>query len=208
MNRGLPPLRYNISDWHQLPECKSNNSRELKLVVTDLIKNSVLEGVVIKVMHETFGVLFACTVGGSGNLLTTAKGLASPYELPTATILQSLEVFGFYITFNKRAALKGDQLKFLMTLDNLGYDKIRLLRVNCYEPKTGALNVETHIVAFMIDKCPNWLDNTCYEEEKTFVSLLRRGGVFDVSSLSVAHNYDWSWLDYVANIKDILSDNS
>ena len=76
MNRGLPPLRYNISDWHQLPGCKSNNSRELKLVVTDLIKNSVLEGVVIKVMHETFGVLFACTVGGSGNLLTTAKGLA------------------------------------------------------------------------------------------------------------------------------------
>ena len=95
-----------------------------------------------------------------------------------------------------------------MTLDNLKYDKIRLLKVNCYDKKTGSLNVETHIVAFLIEKCPLWIDNSYTETEANFISLLRTGGVFDISTLSVAHNYDWSWLDYVANIKDILSDNS
>ena len=46
------PLRYNISDWHRLTEVKSNNSRKLRIDVTDLIQSDILTGMTISVIYK------------------------------------------------------------------------------------------------------------------------------------------------------------
>ena len=63
------PLRYNISNWLQLSECKSNNSVDLYITVRQIIDDGShrLSGTSILVQHNQFGVLFACLVNSFRN---------------------------------------------------------------------------------------------------------------------------------------------
>ena len=42
------PLRYEISDWHQLTDVQSNNSRDLSIRVSDIIHSDILTGLRIR----------------------------------------------------------------------------------------------------------------------------------------------------------------
>ena len=62
------PLRYNISNWFQLTECKSNTSADLYITVKQVIDDGShrLTGIVIQVQHNQYGTLFACMVNADG----------------------------------------------------------------------------------------------------------------------------------------------
>lgn len=203
-NRDIP-LRYNISSWTQLPQCMSNNSRELHLHVSEIIQDRRVQGTVIRLEHTDFGVLFAYLVGGFGPLLSPDQRTYLP-ELTTAEILSELRRFGFDITYNPRERLDGAQLKYLVRLLELGYDKIRLLNVWSHTSK-GSKEFKPLVVAFKVAENPMWINNGYSASNEEFVSALLNGSVINLSAMTEDNHFDWSWLNYVANIDDILIDN-
>ena len=194
------PLRYNISDWHQLVDCKSNNSSNLRIAVSDLIQNTNIQGTRLSVQHATYGTLFTTVVGATGELVTPESEVGR--ELTVDQILRELARYGFLVTFDAKAHLPGAQLQFLLTLQQLHYDKLRLLTV------TSSNYARTYIVAFKIDMHPGWLDNTATATHREFTDAVADGSAFNISTISEAENYRWDWLDYVANIDDIIADNA
>lgn len=194
------PLRYNISDWHQLVECKSNNSSNLRIAVSDLIQNDSVTGTRISVQHASYGSLFTYVIGASGELVTPESEIGP--ELTVAQLLKEISRYGFLVTFDAKAHLPGAQLQFLLTLQNLHYDKLRLLTV------TYGQYARTYIVAFKIADHPNWIDNTAIATGSEFNTATADGSAFNISTISEAENYRWDWLDYVANIDDIIADNA
>lgn len=200
------PLQYNISSWDQLTKCQSNNSKDLHISVTDFMQNAKLDGILIKVCHKVLGVLFACLVDGSGTLLSE-DGTNHIHEFTTADILAELAKFGFIVTYNPREHLDGDQLQYLMTLNQLGFDKIRTLVVNKYTQQ-GTTKPTPTVVAFKVDKCSKWIDNKFIENESDFLLALSNGSAINISAISQEQKFRWDWLDYVANIDDIISDNA
>lgn len=200
------PYRYNISSLRQLPMCRSNNSRALHIKVTDFIQNTMLSGMRILLEHESFGVLFACVVNSSGSLISNEDNMSIPYQLSPSEILLELQKYGFLITYDPRSALSGSQLQYLMTLQGLKFDKIRQLPVR---HTTAVVTAYTrHIVAFNASYNSNWLSNTYAASTEEFDAALRNGSAVDLTNISNTMQYDWSWLDYVANIDDILQDNA
>lgn len=194
------PLRYNISDWHQLVDCKSNNSSNLRIAVSDLLQNDSIRGIRLSVQHASYGSLFTYVVGAEGELVTPESEIGP--ELSVSQILKELSRYGFLITFDAKAHLPGAQLQFLLTLQNLHYDKIRLLTVNYGQYS------RTYVVAFKIAAHPSWIDNTVFVYGPEFKTATANGSAFNVSTISEAENYRWDWLDYVANIDDIIADNA
>lgn len=195
------PLRYNISSWYQATQCLSNNSSHLHIVVSDFVQNDALEGLRIAVEHDTLGVLFSYVLADSGDIISR---IDVSYLLTTQQILQQLSLYGFLITFNQKAYLPGDQLQFLMTLQGLHFDKLRLLPVLDPATRTG----KTLIVAFKIADHPEWLDNTATAYLSEFKQATATGTAFNISTISESERYRWDWLDYVADIDDILRDNA
>lgn len=122
------PLKYNISDWHQLKDVKSNNSRDLYILVSDLIQNDRLTGLRIQVLHKAFGVLFACILNAQGSIVSEFNNNMT-LELTTKQIIGELKKYGFLVSYNPRNHLPGNQIEYLMTLKGLGYDKLRILNV-------------------------------------------------------------------------------
>ncbi len=206
------PLRYQISDWHQLTGCISNTAGpSLRIRVADFIidqYNDMISGTRIEVHHDSFGTLFACIVDGGGRMMNIRDGDYAPFELSPDQILSELEKYGFFVTYDKRANLSGDQLSFLMTISSLHFDKLRILKVRCFDRKTSQSYIENHIVVFKIKQNPLWIDNAFTEEQSNFIRSLKEGSAMDISTISESRKYDWSWLDYVANISDILKDNA
>lgn len=193
------PLRYNISDWHQAVECLSNTSAELKIIVSDLIQNNSLTGLKLSVVHTQFGPLFSYVVAAEGDLVDPSID-----PMPTELILRELARYGFDISYNQRAHLPGEQIQFLMILNDLHYDKIRLLTV----VGSNGCDATTYVVAFKIDGHPRWLDNRTSVYTAEFNKACADGTAFNISTISEAENYRWEWLDYVANIDDIIRDNT
>lgn len=200
-------LRYNISNWDQLSKCRSNNSADLYITVDHVFNDNRLNGTIIRVTHSDFGVLFVCTVNSSGTILTPDPESGIISEFTTDQILKELNKFGFDVTFNLEAGLSGDQINYLMTLDALGFDKIRTLDVYTYDG-IGNREFNQYIVAFNIEKCSKWIDQNYSESEKDFLSALNGGGAMNLTYVSQTNQFNWSWLDYVANIEDIIRDNS
>lgn len=203
------PLRFNISDWHQLCKVQSNNSRQLSITVQDLVSSNILTGLLIQVMHADYGCLFSCVVEGSGSLLTENAGHV--HEFTTAQILAELYKYGFDVTYNPRAHLPGSQVNFLMSLKPLGYDKLRVLNVWAIE--NGVRTFKWYVVAFNLSLNPNWINNGYAARESEFLESLRNGSAVNVSAIKSnmypeSHNWSWSWLDYIASIDDILSENA
>lgn len=200
------PLRYNISDLRQLPKCLSNNSRELHLRVGDVIgMGGNLTGLKITLEHEYLGVLFAHVCNARGSIITSDPN-TDPHELTPQQILDQLEKYGYYITYDPRKALSGDQLQFLMTLNGFHFDKIRKLVVNYTGFDTTDYRV--WVVAFNATELPDWLNNAHVATKYEFETALSDGNAMNVTTLSGARYYAWDWLDYVASIDDIIADNA
>lgn len=200
------PLRYNISSWLQLPECRSNNSTDLYLTVNRVIDDGShrLSGLVIYVKHTQYGTLFACLINAEGSLLTPDKNSGIIQEFSSDEILEILATFGFDITFHVNQHLSGDQIAFLMTVDELGYNKLRRLYV---QDKPDGTYSE-YIIVFNVDKCPaDWLDVNYMCGKKPFVDALLSSGAMNLTDLEQTKGFDWTWLTYVANIEDIIEDN-
>lgn len=200
------PLRYNISSWLQLPECRSNNSTDLYLTVNQVIDDGShrLSGLVIYVKHTQYGTLFACLINAEGSLLTPDKNSGIIQEFSSDEILEILATFGFDITFHVNQHLSGDQIAFLMTVDELGYNKLRRLYV---QDKPDGTYSE-YIIVFNVNKCPaDWLDVNYMCGKKPFVDALLSSGAMNLTDLEQTKGFDWTWLTYVANIEDIIEDN-
>lgn len=199
------PLRYQISDWHQLSQVKSNNSRDLKIIVSDFVQDNRLTGLRIQIYHKDFGVLFACITGAQGSLITeNSENLI--VEVTPQQILAELEKYGFLISFEPREHLPGTQLEYLMTLKELGYEKIRVLNVWHLEQTVKVF--KWYVVAFSIKENTNWLNNGYAASESEFINALKNGSALNISAVSKTKRWSWSWLDYVANIDDVLADNA
>lgn len=198
------PLRYNISNWLQLSECKSNNSVDLFITVKQIIDDGShrLQGTNILVNHNQYGTLFACLVNSSGSLLTPDPDSGIIKEFSTDEILAELNKFGFDVTFSINQHLSGDQISFLMTVNDLGYDKLRRILV---QDKTN--HYVEYIVVFNVEKCPDWLDEDYVCGLKPFVNALTTSGAMNLTDLEQTKGFDWTWLTYVANIDDIIRDN-
>ena len=198
-------LRYNISSWDQLSQCQSNNSTDLYITTSHIVQDSRLTGTVIKVNHRQFGTLFAYLVEGSGPLLSE-DSTNHFFELTTLQILSELEKFGFVVTYNPRKHLDGDQLDYLMTLDKLNFDKIRIL--NVYQTHSdGSTAYTPTVVAFRVKENPDWINSGYSAPYREFITALDNGSAINVSKMSQDLNFRWDWLDYVASIHDILRDN-
>lgn len=197
------PLRYNISDWHQLVDVKSNNSRDLSISVSDFVQFDKLSGIRIQVNHKQFGVLFAYVINARGNMISVNENIKC--ELTTEQLLNQLAVFGFNVTYEPKKHLSGNQLDFLMTIQGLGFDKLRIL--NVWYTENSVITSKWYVVAFNIKENPEWINNGYSPSEKEYTAALSNGSAMNISALSKDKHWDWSWLDYVANISDILEDN-
>lgn len=197
-------LQYNISEWSQLTNCLSNNSNYLRIRVSNIHDENVLEGKVIKVCHDKLGVLFAYPVDIAGNLID--KNVDSYLGLSTEELLAELRKFGFIVTFNRREYLPKDQLDYLANLRALNFDKLRVLSVYHYE--NGSIAFEHKVVAFNIAKNPDWLLQGHTASKSEFLESLNNGSAINLEDISVHSKFSWDWLDYVASIDDILKDNS
>ena len=201
------PLRYNISDWHQLKDVLSNNSRTLHIEVTDLLDDdkgsAPVTGTQITVKYDGYrNALFSYVINPSGSAVTPG---IEPY-LTKDQILTELSRWGFLVTYNPMRHLPTSLIEYLTMLNTLGYDKIRLLAVNY--TSFGREIRDVYVVGFMVEGCPEWINNT-YETTLTeFKNALYQGAAINISALEPTKNWDWSWLDFVADIDDILEENA
>lgn len=204
------PLRYKISSWKQLPKCMSNNDKELRITVTEFVGNFDLCGTRISVVHPRFGVLFSEVLGAYGSYITTLRTSnnydTTAFELDTEHILQELRKYGFFIVYHQRDKLPDKMLEYLNTLRSLGFDKIRVLNVYEYD-SAGEKDFKWYVVGFKSCAHKYWLNNTYSPSKKEFTQALLDGTAINISEMNSAKGFNWSWLDFVANIDDVLKDN-
>lgn len=199
------PLRYNISDWHQLKDCLSNNSRKLYIEVTNLLDNEKGDGPVvglqISVKYEGYrNAMFSYVIASHGSAITPMYGA----NLTKDQILGELAKWGFLVTYNAMRHLPSSLIEYLTTLNNLEFDKIRLLTTT-YEA-LGRPMRETLVVAFNVEKCPKWIDNTYEATQEEVKDAMLIGGAMNLTAISETHQWDWSWLTFVASIDDLLEE--
>lgn len=199
------PLRYRISSWRQLPGVKSNNSKKLSISVTDFIQSDRLGGFRIAINHKDFGTLFAYIIDATGRLVTNYPDISCNFT--TATILTELARFGFLVDYNPVKAMDGTQIQFLMTLQGLFFDKIRVLSV--WDASSGEKQFKTHVVAFKTDPLGDWLNSAYCPSIKEYTDAVINGYAFDISAATAAKEMDWSWLvGWIGDINLILRDNA
>lgn len=202
------PLRYKIRNWHQLSNCQSNNSRDLRIEVSDYIQNPRMEGTKIDVKDSQLGTLFACIVNASGPLVTPACDDLI-YEFTPSQILSELRKFGFDVEYYPGQELSGAQVEYLMTLQQLGMDRIRVLGVKSKDWITGERKIKKQIVCFISMFNPRWLNNTFIATEGEFTEALNNGSAMNLTQVSATRQFDWTWLQgFVSNIEDILTANA
>lgn len=192
----IQPLQYNISDWHQLSQCKSNTSSLLTIVVADVKQGTRLIGLRISILDTTIGTVFSYMINPTGDCILNED--VPKYNLDTSTILAILRKFGFFVTYDRRANLSSAQLQCLMTVNQLNYQKLRWLSCHTGEKYLIVFNAETH---------PDWLSNTFVASHTSVLNAVMDGSAINLTNNPEVSGYDWSWLDYVANIDDILADN-
>lgn len=198
-------LRYNISNWRQLVDVKSNISSKLSIKVSDILNAPILTGLRIRVYHIEYGDLYTCVLGAEGSLVSEDPSVVD-FEPSTDEILKTLSKYGFLVTYDQQRNLPQDQLDFLTSLLGLDYDKLRLLTV--WKLVNGVKEYSTYAVVFKIAENPTWINNGYSPSEKEFTESLRNGSVVNLSASSQTHKWNWSWLTFVANIEDILSENA
>ena len=194
------PLRYRISSWRQLPMCMSNNSRDLSLHVSEFSNNNELKGLRITVEHPKYGVLFAYVVDARGIYVSNI----SQGDLETSDILRQLAKFGFFIEFTRASKLSIEQIEYLMNVNKLGFDKLRKFAI----PEWTYLGIQTktYIVVFNSGANQLWLNDKYSPSISAFKDALAKGQALNLTEVSHFHTFNWDWLDYVADIDDLLRD--
>lgn len=200
-------LRYRISNWDQLINCKSNNSADLYITVDHVFNDTRLTGTIIRIIHNDFGILFACAVNASGSILTPDNNSGIIQEFDTSDILNELYKYGFIVEFALEESLPGNQIAYLITLNTLGYDKLRKISVYEYDSNANR-HYSEYIVVFNVEKCPKWIYNDYIVSKSEFLAALNGGGAMNLTYVSQTDHFDWTWLTYVANIEDIIRNNS
>lgn len=202
----LNELRYEISDWTQATECLSNNSRQLSIEVSKLIRNKRIRGTRISVVHPEFGNLFTAIVQAAGSFITdhSESGLAIP-EMTTSEILTQLSRFGFNIIYVQEKSLPGPQLAYLMKLVELGYDKITKVIVR--SRVDGNLRDVKVVVAIDTAENQDLIHFETVLTEVQFAERASKGTIFNLTEPSKELNFEWDWLSYTIAIEDILEAN-
>ena len=203
------PLRYQISSWRQLPGCMSNNSKYLKLHVSDIFDGKNFRGFRILLDHEKYGVIFATVINARGLIISpesfSSENGDTVFDLPNEDILSELAKYGFFIDYHVNKHLSGKHIQYLMTVQQLHFDKIRVLQV--WDASTGTKQYTRHIVVFKEEELDQWLNNGYSPSVKEFTYALTNGYALDITHVCCSAQFDWSWLNFVANIEDILRDN-
>lgn len=191
-------LRYRISQWEQAVKCKSNLSDKYSIHVSSIEYLPDITGKVIQVEHATAGTVFATMLDPKGERVDSAVNL---HPLSTKAILNNLAVFGFDIQYEPEASLPIEQKKYLQELLNLYMDKIRILYV--FSDDNGSRAYRPVLTAFSSVLLTDWLLNsyTCSRDE--FDRICGSGDAIRLDT----RDFDWSWLTYVANIKDLIEKN-
>lgn len=195
-------LSYSITDWHQLKNIKSNNSRELSIKVADLLHSNVLTGLRIQVYHEQYGPLYTCVLNAQGTIVTEINNNMVT-EPTTDYILKELAKWGFDVQFDQELNLPQGQLDFLAELKDLGYDKLRVL--NVWTIQNTIQTFTPYIIVFNVAQNPDWINNGYAASEQEFLNSLKNGSAVNISATSKANIWSWGWLNFVANIDDILN---
>lgn len=199
------PLRYRISDWRQLDGAQSNNSRDLSIRTTIFLNDCRLCGTRIEVYHETFGTLFSTLVGVRGTLISNMDSEVV-FTLTPGQILEELAKWGFLVEYSPEKHIPGKQLDFLMTLQGLHFDKIRVLSI--HELVRGVTQFRNYVVAFKIDPLGDWVNASYSPSKEEFQTAVSEGHAMNVSAISEANQYNWDWLyGWVGSISDILKYN-
>lgn len=205
----LQRLRYEITDWSQVTECLSNNSKDLRMRYIE-ITDDELVGKLILVEHAVYGILFSCLVEGQGSILSAPDphDPRSMHMFREEDILMELYKFGFDIRFKREKKLDGDQLDYLINLGNLGFDKLRYLTIVLpyvpHKPKYKQV-----VVGFMVGALPKWLHNTYQCPETEYLKAIEDGSAVNLTAISQSRHFDWSFLkDHVLSINDIIAVNS
>lgn len=198
------PLRYKICRWPQAVNCLSNNSRNLYISVNELVQNEVLTGVLIKVEHTELGTLFAAMVRGEGQIVTKddEEGNHIPW-MTTSQILQQLAKFGFYIIYNQISSLDDDILDELMQVRDLGFDKLNQIVVQ--SRKEGSKVSKKYTVAMKTKGNEDLLIYGAHVSELKFNNRLASSKMIVLLEDSTI---EWSWVDSLYNISDILQENA
>lgn len=202
------PLQYKISSWKQLPKCRSNNDQGLRITVSEFTNNDLLTGLRIQVVDSWCGVLFSEIVNAKGALVSSSENAGASiisYQLDDDTILKELRKYGFIIYYEPRKALSKYQLDSLKSLRGLHFDKLRVL--NVYDFRDTTKFYKWYVVGFKTCQHPKLLNNAYEMYAEDFKSGLVKGTIVNISELASMKDFDWSWLDYVANIDDIIADN-
>lgn len=197
-------LRYKISDWHQLVDVKSNNSRDLRIYVSDIMQDERLSGVKIDVYHPMFEELFTYIINPSGSMVTPTEN-CEYIGLSTDDILSELAKFGFLVKYDPESKLSGDELDFLMSINKLGYQKLR--KISVHHEEYDETVFEHYIVAFNIKENPRWLDMSYSPSDVEFSKSLINGSATNISAIVGSKHWSWEWLDFVADIDDVLEEN-
>lgn len=199
------PLRYKISSWRQLPQVQSNNSKKLHIHVTDFVQSHRLHGFRISVEHDELGTMFSYILDAKGSIVTPYPNLSQ--QLTPAFLLSELARFGFLVDYNPSKTLSGSQLDFLMTLNQLHFDKIRVMPV--WDSSSGVKEFTDHVVVFQAQAHGDWLNNGYSPSISEYTKGITSGSAIDVGIISEAQGLDWSWLvGWVGSIPDILKENA
>lgn len=202
-------LRYEIHDWSEINECLSNNSRDLRARCVEVCDED-LRGRILLVEHAVYGTLFACMVEGEGSILSAPDPFdpCTMHYLREEEIMMELYKYGFDIRIRRERKLTGEQLDYLMNLNNLGFDKIRNITIVLpyapHKPKYKQV-----VVGFMVGALPDWLNNTYQCPESEFLKAIEDGSAVNLTAISRSRHFDWFFLrDHVLSINDILAVNS
>lgn len=199
------PLRYRISNWEKLKDCKSNISRDYSISVTHII-DTHLSGLKISVKHRKFGTLFCHLIKSQGCLVDNGE-YDTPHEFSLDEILKELKKFGFDIEFSPKLKLSTSMIEYLMTIKSLNYEKIRTIRLSDTN-LDDTDDKQVYVVAFMPQQLKNWLTNTYMPTKKEFQDALLAGYACSVSRSPEGRHLNWTWLDSVLNIDDVLTEIS
>lgn len=204
-----PPLRYQISNLHELPGCLSNNSNNLFITVTDIEDEQYLIGTRVKIEHKKYGALFTYMVDAKGSIVSDVQYYN---EMSVSQLLGELERWGFLITYNHPTSKLSDKVvEWLMTVSKMGYDKLRIMSVqDGADVITGNIVYKNYIVVFNVKDLPDWLGINYACTKSEFDEAITSGHAMNLNVIYEQTNHiNFSWLaGFVANIDDVLAQNA
>ena len=144
-------------------------------------------------------------IKGTGEIVSDENEDGEPISfLTTEQILGQLEKFGFIVKYDLKSNLPQQVISYLSQLYNLGYDKITRIGVRM-KNKSVSTYVRSTVIVFK--SCPETMDflefnrvfNVNVFQEKLDANL--------VINVTDEPGMVWDWINYMANISDLLDEN-